>query len=732
VLGGLYLLVGGLALIQTIWSAFQGAFSFNIFVIALPLGVGLLCRSPAWRKVTLYAAVVQILIIGLVVYRVCRFGEDVVEMLADLSAKLGPLFSKVIVGAVAALMAAALVLSLWSVYLLTRKEVKRAFDPNVNSRRRFGVLAAVAMVLLLAAIARETGGVTLHYFTWSEKEAEEKREEPRQRVIVGDSVAGDPIAGEGDNRLQLPGFEAPCLIEVRGMAEDWYGVATIFNVKRRFDAGSGSTDTHSEWKTYGGRAAAQLSPSLRNSADRIVVEVDQPQLSGGYWWPLSKHFTVEYRARMHGEGKFATYQDQMNEKRDVTVYGPCSVHDLKEHLLERTIDTAMNKIMNRAEQTAKHATWLMSEGSKASMAKEFDRSIAIFNKAIRLDPKDAHAFRVRGDAWSGKGEFDQAIKDYDEVIRLYQDDASSSDGNSWAWYHKKDAFNNRGWAWYKKKDYDRAIQDFDQAIALDPEYTRAFRNRAEAWSDKMDYERAIKDYDEAIRLEPKFVYTFNDRGLAWGHRKEYDKAIKDFNEAIRLDPKYVDAFNNRGNAWRDKQDYDRAIQDYNDAIHLEPNYTIAIYNRGLTWSLKKDYEKAKNDYNQVSQQCEVAIRKGQRSPSNVLIGHLAATQAGDEPAAERFLKDSVGKVEETWPYPVVQFLRGDIDEAALLKLSTEDAKRTEARCVLGMHHAIKGHKDEALAHFRWVKEHGDTTYIAYTVAVTELRRLEQPGVGPNR
>jgi tetratricopeptide (TPR) repeat protein len=408
------------------------------------------------------------------------------------------------------------------------------------------------------------------------------------------------------------------------------------------------------------------------------------------------------------------------------------VHDLKEHLLKRTIDTAMKKIMNRAEQTAKHATWLMSEGAKASMAEEYDRVIAIFNKAIRLDPKDAHAFRVRGDAWSGKGEFDKAIKDYDEVIRLDPKDTSDSGGRGWGWVHKKDAFNNRGWAWYKKKDYDRAIQDFDEAIALDPEYTRAFRNRATAWYDKKDYERAIKDYGEAIRLEPEHVYTFINRGLAWGHRKEYDKAIKDFNEAIRLDPKYVYAFNNRGNAWRDKQDYDRAIQDYDEAIRLEPKYTFAFYNRGLSWSLKKDYDKAKNDYNQVSQQCEEAIREGQRSPSNVLIGHLAATQAGDKAAAERFLKDSVGKVEETWPYPVIQFLRGDIDEAALLKLSTDDDNRTEARCVLGMHHAIKGHKDEALAHFRWVKEHGDTTYIAHTVAVAELRRLEQPGEGPNR
>jgi hypothetical protein len=77
-------------------------------------------------------------------------------------------------------------------------------------------------------------------------------------------------------------------------------------------------------------------------------------------------------------------------------------------------------------------------------------------------------------------------------------------------------------------------------------------------------------------------------------------------------------------------------------------------------------------------------------------------------------------------------LRGDIDEAALLNLSTDDDKRTEAHCFLGMDHAIKGRKGEALAHFRWVKEHGNTSDTEYTIAVAELEQLERPAEGPKR
>jgi hypothetical protein len=92
----------------------------------------------------------------------------------------------------------------------------------------------------------------------------------------------------------------------------------------------------------------------------------------------------------------------------------------------------------------------------------------------------------------------------------------------------------------------------------------------------------------------------------------------------------------------------------------------------------------------------------------------------------------VGKLDQAWPYPAIEFLRGKIDEPALLNLATDDDKRTEARCFLGMDHALKERRDEALAHFRWVKEHGNAGSIEYTIAVAELERLEKSPKGLRR
>jgi lipoprotein NlpI len=116
---------------------------------------------------------------------------------------------------------------------------------------------------------------------------------------------------------------------------------------------------------------------------------------------------------------------------------------------------------------------------------------------------------------------------------------------------------------------------------------------------------------------------------------------------------------------------------------------------------------------------------GELPTYSVIFGHLAARQSGDEVAAKQFLDDSVGKLAEAWPFPAVRFLRGEIDEAALLKLATDDEKQAEARCFLGLDYALKGNKDKALTHFLWVKEHGTVGNIEHTIAVAELERLER-------
>ena len=343
---------------------------------------------------------------------------------------------------------------------------------------------------------------------------------------------------------------------------------------------------------------------------------------------------------------------------------------------------------------------------------EYDKAIKEFDEVIRLEPDVAWGYKNRGDAWAGKKEHDRAINDYDEAIRL--DPRLSA------------ALISRGKAWSEKKEYGKAIKDFDEAVRLDPHHSIALTNRGKFWSDREEYDKAIKDFDDAVHRDPTDTFAFMLRGIVWLDKLEYDKAIKDFDEAIRLNPGVALGFSSRGLAWCAKQEFEKAVKDFDEAIRLAAENSLApipsiYFSRSVALMLMRQ-PKATRGFQAVLM---FGGSKGDLAQHAVLLGSFAARHAGDEVRAKEFLSEPVGKPDEVWPYPVIKYLRGEIDEAALLKLATNDDKQTEARSFLGMDLALKGRKDEAIAHFRWVKVRGNRKFIEYVIAVAELDRLER-------
>jgi clan AA aspartic protease (TIGR02281 family) len=223
-----------------------------------------------------------------------------------------------------------------------------------------------------------------------------------------------------------------------------------------------------------------------------------------------------------------------------------------------------------------------------------DQKIVSCSRVIADDaesvPNRALAYRSRGAAYYDKGEFDRAIADFTEAVKIDADVAPP---------YFALAYSRRGLAAAEKKDYDQAIVDYSEAIKLNPTSIDVYKDRGNAYSNKNDYDRAIADFSQAIKLDPNYALAYNNRGFAYFRKNDFDRAIIDYTEAVKRNPNYALAYNNRGNAYFRKNNYDLAIADYGEAIRRNSSYAIAYDNRGFAYAQKNDYDQALADYDEA-------------------------------------------------------------------------------------------------------------------------------------
>lgn len=148
----------------------------------------------------------------------------------------------------------------------------------------------------------------------------------------------------------------------------------------------------------------------------------------------------------------------------------------------------------------------------------YQKAVAYFDEAIRIDPKFVLAYYNRGVALQQLGQEQRAIKDYTAVLRLEP--------------YLADAYASRGTAYENLKQYDQAIKDYNEAIRLAPKAAASYANRASSYDKLRRYREAIRDYDQAIRLDPRDDEALDS--LAWLLATGADPALRDGKRAVRL------------------------------------------------------------------------------------------------------------------------------------------------------------------------------------------------------
>ena len=203
-------------------------------------------------------------------------------------------------------------------------------------------------------------------------------------------------------------------------------------------------------------------------------------------------------------------------------------------------------------------------------------AIDAFQKYLRTNNTDWHAYHNIGLCYVRLNKFQQAIPFFQKTIEINSNDTAAYDLLA-ATYNKvndrkgaisvmealvthspklDDAYNDLGYLYYENNQFDKAITAYRKAIQLNPTNEDYKKNldlaerlsefltqsdKAHQYFAAEDYKKAIGAYQQAAKLVPGSAATFYNLGGAFYNSEQYSKAVAAYQEALRLDPNFPQA-----------------------------------------------------------------------------------------------------------------------------------------------------------------------------------------------
>ena len=230
---------------------------------------------------------------------------------------------------------------------------------------------------------------------------------------------------------------------------------------------------------------------------------------------------------------------------------------------------------------------LLSEGKKLDDEGKYEEAVTCYDKAIKIDPKNAEAWRGKGKSLamiSAK----KAMICFDRLIEV-----KPADVRAWAWKEMLSRLLER---------YEEAIACSDRLIELKPEVGRPWTKKGYALSKLERYEEAIACFDKAIEMKYEVADSWMNKGIVFDRSGKVEEATECFSKATELDPTdsyewtvkgyktekdadghhqmfvhYVEKSYSEGKRVHMPRaaDYDEAIKCYNKAIEIYPDNSVA-------------------------------------------------------------------------------------------------------------------------------------------------------------
>ena len=268
----------------------------------------------------------------------------------------------------------------------------------------------------------------------------------------------------------------------------------------------------------------------------------------------------------------------MSGNRQLKIPPQQLLNSLIEHFKARRFIESENISKSLIENFPRHPFGWKVLGTVLGQTGRIEDSLIIFQKTVKLFPKDAEIHTNLGNTLKLLGRYDEAELSYKNAIKL-------NFKYTPAHFHLGVFFTQLG----KLTD---AAESYKNAIKLKDNYVEAYYNLGITLKSLGKLIDARKSYEKVIELKPNFADAYYNLGNVFYELEEIDKALHSYIKAIELNPNFAKAHSNFGNALKKLGKFKEAKNSYKKATELKPNFAEAHFNLGITYIEFGKIEKA--------------------------------------------------------------------------------------------------------------------------------------------
>lgn len=425
----------------------------------------------------------------------------------------------------------------------------------------------------------------------------------------------------------------------------------------------------------------------------------------------------------------------------------------------------------------KNILYLLLQAEIKAKQNDNDTALPIYNKAVQLAPNDPTVYEARArfnrtrnpnllepdvekalslnknpsiplmllaaDVQMAKKQYKEAIRYYDLVLKqqppeqwvvwFLKAQAERADKNyqaaldSWNKVvehgpQDADMYAGRAEALLVLDRKEEAEKDLDKSISIKPT-TNAWALKALISLNGRNYNQAITEATSAINLDAKNIRAYHLRAVAYNQDNQSEKALSDIEVALKANPKHAKVILTYAHILETLSRFDESLKEYNAADALQPNDVELYAQRSTAFFKAGKYPECLKD---ALAFCEQTQWKAELCPFEALLGYFSSQKTSDKEPGKLLLEKAASNAKglEPWPQPIIAYAQNKLSEKDLLALAKNTDKLTEARTYIGLNKELSGNKKSAIDNFLWVKEHGNTHFIEYGIALTELAKLQ--------